>query len=315
MRYCPICLSELPDNVAFCPNCVKQNNVEEQSPPNVIEEPPVQGEGNSTIINNTRTAVRIKKREKNKLGLFTIIAILAVSLAVIGIMHSSRKTLKAPAISAGDNGNESEEVWDVEMATDSVLYLEVYDAEDNLVATASGFVYSDRLKIITNFHAIEGAHHVRAYTKNPVLAQSDHTTISKFFLINTVLAYNEETDLAILRCDEDMGISPIPAGDSNSAKQGDTVYAVGYPLGVANTLSNGIISARYSLEEVDLIQVSAPISSGSSGGALLDAYGNAIGVICASYIDGQNLNLAIPISYVDELLISATSMGTSIGDI
>ena len=83
-------------------------------------------------------------------------------------------------------------------------------------------------------------------------------------------------------------------------EKGATVYAIGSPLGIQNTLSQGIISGRHSINGIETIQFTASISSGSSGGALLDEKGRVLGITFASYQDGQNLNLAIPIELLDK---------------
>lgn len=73
------------------------------------------------------------------------------------------------------------------------------------------------------------------------------------------------------------------------------MYTASYPLGLAHTLSDGVVSSCYIDEnDVDVIQITVAISSGSNGGALFNEDGEVIGVICASYVDGQNLNIAIP---------------------
>jgi S1-C subfamily serine protease len=75
-------------------------------------------------------------------------------------------------------------------------------------------------------------------------------------------------------------------------KRGQKVVAIGSPMGLFNSVSDGMISGFRELEEVSMVQFSAPISPGSSGGALLDLYGNLIGILTAGF-DGQNLNLAV----------------------
>ena len=84
---------------------------------------------------------------------------------------------------------------------------------------------------------------------------------------------------------------------------GDSVYTYGSPLGISNTITEGIVSNNsinyYGLE---YIQISAPISPGSSGGMLVNEYGDVIGITTAYLVDGQNMNLAIPINRVIKLI-------------
>ncbi|MFW5795204.1 MAG: trypsin-like peptidase domain-containing protein [Bacillota bacterium] len=73
-------------------------------------------------------------------------------------------------------------------------------------------------------------------------------------------------------------------------------------MGLEGTFSDGIISGIRQFEEGSLLQITAPISLGSSGGPILDIEGNAIGLAVATYQDGQNLNFAVPVEYLGELL-------------
>jgi S1-C subfamily serine protease len=91
---------------------------------------------------------------------------------------------------------------------------------------------------------------------------------------------------------------------------GDKVYAVGNPLGLEGTFSEGIISGMRFIGGHATMQITAPISPGSSGGPILDGSGSVIGVAVATFKNGQNLNLAIPVGYVSRLLtIVSTDAG------
>ena len=76
--------------------------------------------------------------------------------------------------------------------------------------------------------------------------------------------------------------------------RGQKVVAIGSPLGLFNSISDGIVSGFREINGIPMIQFTAPISSGSSGGALLDMYGRLVGLITAGFDKGQNLNLAVP---------------------
>lgn len=75
--------------------------------------------------------------------------------------------------------------------------------------------------------------------------------------------------------------------------RGQKVVAIGSPLGLFNSVSDGIISGFRVIDDVDMIQFTAPISHGSSGGALLNMYGEVIGISTAGIDEGQNINLAM----------------------
>lgn len=295
MKYCPFCGAGLQDTMVFCPKCGKRfldalENSETtgqlDTESNLPECPEVstQGSVSTQVLDDASKADSILPKEparqpvkrKTKIGLVLLSAIFVfavIAFAFFGVNNSKS------GISITD-------------AADSVLYLEVCDDEDNVIATASGFIIEEGTTLITNFHVINGAHHIVAYMPDG----------EKSVEIHTVLTYDEDTDLAILECEESIGVQPLIFGDPDTVKQGDTVYAVGYPLGLANTLSDGVISSRYLDEHnIDILQITAPISSGSSGGALLNEYGEVIGVICASYVDGQNMNIAVSVAEVNRI--------------
>ena len=94
----------------------------------------------------------------------------------------------------------------------------------------------------------------------------------------------------------------ILLGNSDLTQVGETVYAVGNPRGLEGTFSDGIISSIRLRDGDKLIQITAPISRGSSGGPVLNQKGEAIGVSVLSVINGQNLNFAIPSNYLKSLL-------------
>jgi hypothetical protein len=99
----------------------------------------------------------------------------------------------------------------------------------------------------------------------------------------------------------------LAVGDSSQVAVGDEVYAVGNPEGLEGTFSQGIVSAIRHIGSDTVLQMTAPISPGSSGGPVLDSRGNAVGIAVATFSEGQNLNLAIPSSYLTALAASVTA--------
>ena len=77
------------------------------------------------------------------------------------------------------------------------------------------------------------------------------------------------------------------------------MVAIGSPLGLFNSVSDGIISGFRNVRDVDMIQFTAPISNGSSGGAVLNMYGEVIGVTTSGYDEGQNINLAVGYEFIN----------------
>ena len=186
----------------------------------------------------------------------------------------------------------------------AVFYIEIYDAYDEPLGSGSGFFIDPSGIAVTNFHVMDGAR--RAIAK---------TTDGKEYDIPGIYSYSEENDVAIIKVDGS-DFPTLEMGDSGSIVAGQTVFAIGSPLGLENSISQGIISnVNRVLDDQTFIQMTAPISPGSSGGALLDASGSVIG-ITSGYMpfeyDAQNLNLAVPINIVKGM---STAVMTALSDI
>jgi len=159
-----------------------------------------------------------------------------------------------------------------------------FNAAGNPFAQGSGFFISSR-RIVTNFHVIRDASSIRARN-----ASGDLVYLSK-----GILFQDANKDLAIIEVDRD-SMKILTLGDSDRVVVGEKVYAVGSPAGYSGTFTEGLVSGLRSIEGKSLIQISAPISHGSSGGPVLDSNGNVIGVSVGGHTTGQNLNFAIPIN-------------------
>ena len=119
---------------------------------------------------------------------------------------------------------------------------------------------------------------------------------------------NEKRDLAVLQVSAS-SVQPLAIADSDVVEIGETIYVVGNPKGyLEGTFSEGIVSG-IRLEETDkLLQLTAPISPGSSGGPVLNNKGQVIGVSAATIEGGQNLNFAIPSNFLKDLLAQLHSV-------
>ena len=111
-------------------------------------------------------------------------------------------------------------------------------------------------------------------------------------MTSEVINYNSVIDLAIIRIKKQLKPIPLYKGRKKLVR-GQKVVAIGSPLGLFNSVSDGIISGFRNINDVDMIQFTAPISHGSSGGAVLNMQGEVIGISTAGIDSGQNINLAI----------------------
>ena len=311
--YCKHCGKQIDDDSAFCQYCGKsqRNPGADVQPPDFAsirsevknEEPvksalsgaphqprPIAGEASARhnvvapieIVNaedrKYQRAIPKKRRAKIIAVFSTVIVALALvaALLFLGVFNGAHRELSASEIAE---------------LSDSVLTLYVYDKQHDLLSTGSGFVVNDDKTIVTNYHVIDQGYYVEAVSEKDV-----------HYNVSGATFFDEAADIAVLKFETETGLVPLVIADSSSVQVGDTIYAIGSPLGLKNTVSNGIVSAiREDGNHTD-IQITAPISSGSSGGVLLNTYGEAVGITYASYSDGQNLNLVIPsVEFAGEL--------------
>lgn len=181
-----------------------------------------------------------------------------------------------------------------EKCADSIFYIEVYDSKGTVFATGSGFFIDYNGVAVTNHHVINGASSAKIFT-----------TDGKSYDVTGVYDYNTKKDIALLKIDG-ANYQPLISSDGVLVN-GQTIYTIGSPQGYSNTISDGIISDAHRVyDDVKYIQISAPISPGSSGGALINDQGQVVGITTSGVNEAQNLNFAVPIGYVKEL--SRTSL-------
>lgn len=195
----------------------------------------------------------------------------------------------------------------IEQKAKSVLMLEVYNKDNEFIAAGSGFVAFNNRTIVTNFHVIEDG--------TWMLAKSDD---GYQYMVTKVLTTDEEKDIAICEFMSPTDLLPLELNTDGELLRAEKVVAIGNPLGIelgmTNTVSIGNISALYEDRIKKWIQFTAPISNGSSGGALFDDHGKVIGMTSATFTDGQNMNLAIHISEIQELYDEWDGESANIGD-
>lgn len=184
-----------------------------------------------------------------------------------------------------------EDADEIEKIASSVIYIEADDDyDDSEKITGSGFIAFNEKTIITNYHVIQDAIRIVAFDNQ-----------NNFLKGIKVIAVDKERDIAILSFKENTSMIPLYLSYPSEYKRGQKVAAIGYPKGLFNTFSTGIISAVAKLRDKTVIQFTAPISHGSSGGALFNSRGEVIGITSSTIEDGQNINFAIDIVHAIEL--------------
>jgi len=163
----------------------------------------------------------------------------------------------------------------------SVIMVSVNDKQGQPLSIGSGFIHSPGVAV-TNLHVIDdgGSATIR------VVGQKESIRVTG------ILKLDERNDLAFLSFDN-TSIPALPLA-SGQPEIGDEVYAIGNPRGLEGTFSPGIVSGIRQFDADSLLQITAPISRGSSGGPVLNNRGEVIGVAVSAMRDGQNLNFAVP---------------------
>lgn len=177
----------------------------------------------------------------------------------------------------------------IEKAAPAVVRIVAYDITGAKRGEGSGFFIAPG-QILTNAHVLEHGYSARVQSLRRAY---EYVTITK---------RDDEVDLAVLAV-EGAAEPTIAMAERGDVRPGQRVLAIGNPLGLERSVSDGLVSAVRGIPGVlQLIQITAPISPGSSGGPLLDLGGSAIGVTCASVSEGQNVNFAIGIETVKRFL-------------
>jgi S1-C subfamily serine protease len=206
-----------------------------------------------------------------------------------------------PAVAAAQSPARKDIPTIAREASPAVVRIVIRDRTGQELGSGSGFVVSSDGRIVTNYHVLHVSGAAQAEAR---------FTDSASYQVQSVVATDPDTDLAILKLQATREFQFLHLGDSDRVETGDRVVAIGNPLGGISplsteaTVSDGIISGirNWPERKMKVFQITAPISPGSSGGALLNSTGEVIGVTFAQLVGGQNLNFAIPITYVRPLL-------------
>ena len=174
----------------------------------------------------------------------------------------------------------------------AVVFFVVADKDKKPFKQGSGFIIREDGWAVTNHHVVVNGKYIVA--KLPDGEQ---------YAVDSVISYEPRYDLAVVKLKAPGPLPTLIMGDSSKIVLGEQAVAIGSPEGLEHTISDGLVSAWRDLGDgVKFIQISVPISHGSSGGALFNMRGEVIGVTSAGLERGQNLNFAVPINRVKEIL-------------
>ncbi len=166
----------------------------------------------------------------------------------------------------------------------------------------SGFIINDRGYCVTNYHVVETQTRVAV----TIFHRSDNGDFERRSIRDVrILALNPHFDFALLEIpkQDDLQFSPVYIADDDSHREGDAVFAIGSPLGLERSVSEGIVSTRNrNMNGIVYIQTTAQINPGNSGGPLFNDKGQVVGVINMKLSFGEGLGFAIPVSYLKHFL-------------
>lgn len=240
----------------------------------------------------TKTIMNALKKERNIIILLSVLlAVMAVLMCVmsfsIGAASGGEKNVSVNTVVNSGEGMDTVEL--AEYVQKRTVTVNV-DLGEYGSTTGSGFFIDDQGTVVTSYHVVDGA-------KAITVEVSD----GGIYNLDKIVDFDPQYDLAILKIAYEG--NPYLEICREEVRTGEYVYAVGSSLGFLNgTFSNGLVSsASRQIGEIDCIQTTAAISSGNSGGPLVNSRGEVVGVNAFTYIGGENLNLAVKVKNLDML--------------
>ena len=213
--------------------------------------------------------------------------------AKIDIKTEPKRTKKSPTKVSGKTASKkSKKILTLEEISKSTAF--IISGIGNSMTTGSGFFITKSL-LVTNSHVVENAvikHNIKIVSIETQQGIKD---------IGFVFVEDRDNDLAIIKTIKKTH-KPLKLGKYNKVKMGDEIFVLGSPQGLIGTLSKGIVSAKRKGTGFQMLQLTAPISQGSSGSPVLSKDLKVIGIVVAILESGQNINFAVPVTYLKKLI-------------
>jgi S1-C subfamily serine protease len=229
-------------------------------------------------------------------GLALLVAVVVTAYVTVRIAQNSPSQSATSTPVVAPTPTAKSPLFNIAGETPAVLTIVVYDRSAKPVVQGSGFVLNSTGLAATNVHVLQGAYDARAVTGD-----------DRWFQIQRVEGFDEGNDVVVFQLVTQDGVTPsdlkhVTLGSTAQLLLGDHIATISSPEGLPNTVTDGVVSAIRSDGDEKLLQISAPISHGSSGGPIFDAQGKVVGIAVAQFSNGQNLNFAMPVETVTGLL-------------
>ena len=177
----------------------------------------------------------------------------------------------------------------------SAVAIVTFDNHGESLSRGSGF-FIDVDRVVTNRHVIEGAYRAEV-----------HSSTGNVYPVKGVLAVDAEGDVALLRIEAPPNLIRPLSLERTSPQEGESIVVIGNPFGLEGSVTNGIVSAVRDIPTFGrIIQITAPISPGSSGSPVVNMRGQVIGVATLQITGGQSINFAIPSERISQLQTGTT---------
>ncbi|MEO6724774.1 MAG: trypsin-like peptidase domain-containing protein [Blastocatellia bacterium] len=200
--------------------------------------------------------------------------------SIIGLL-----LLSAASVSAQNVSPNKSPAAIARQQSQAVVVVESLDDRGSVIGQGSGFIVTPGGAVVSNLHVVQGAQMVRVKLPN-----------GDIYKTADIVDVDDAKDIVILKI-KGFKLPIVALGDSDKVETGDAIVAISSPEGLTNSLSTGVISGVRRLDTHRVFQITAPISRGSSGGALFNADGEIIGIVTYLLKSGQNINFAVPINY------------------
>jgi tetratricopeptide (TPR) repeat protein len=208
-------------------------------------------------------------------------------------LHACAFLIVLLAISADTNSQDALPEL-VRRIKPSAVAIQTFDNHGEPLSRGSGF-FIDSDRVVTNRHVIENAFRAEI-----------HSSTGKVYPVKGVLAVDAEGDLALLKVDTPAGTIRALSLERTSPQEGESVVVIGNPFGLEGSVTNGIVSAVRDIPTFGrIIQITAPISPGSSGSPVVNMQGQVLGVATLQITGGQSVNFAIPSERISQLQTGA----------
>lgn len=245
----------------------------------------------------------IQHQKKMKIIIIALSIIVCISLIFLIKIYKKPTNIgtKSPRIDTNKKKTEKPINEIFTNVKQSIVLVLTFDEGGIPISQGSGF-FIEKCKILTNRHVLRNAYSVKIKSQE---GEFQATEIS---------ADNKNYDLVILSVPDEAKELNLPPLNQSLPEVGEKVIVIGSPFGLETTVSDGIVSATREIKNRGtIIQITSPISPGSSGSPVFNLQGEVIGVASFQIYEGQNLNFAIPISKINELTTPESSDISSLG--